>query len=341
MAASAGAGAKARGAANGPAGEGAGVAETGVASAAGMGVGAAGAFADRLIPRIRELGHPLCVGLDPHWPMLPPLFAAGARDPHDERAAEAVERFCSAILERVAGRVAIVKPQSAFFEQLGWRGLRTLERLTAQAHALGLLVLLDAKRGDIGSTAEGYASAHLGSTTAADALTVNPYLGFETLLPFEKAAQANGRGLFVLVKTSNPGSGDLQDRVVDGEPLYLHVARGLAPRAQAMVAPGTGWSSLGIVCGAPWPEQARRVREILPNALFLVPGYGAQGASAADAVAPFVSGPAGLEGGIVNSSRAILFPEAARAATDARAWERAIDTALDRAIGELADAVRR
>lgn len=319
------------------------MAESEAAGAAGSGGGVDGAFADRLILRIRELGHPLCVGLDPHWPLLPPLFTAGASGPQDERAADAVEAFCSAILERVAGRVAIVKPQSAFFEQLGWRGLRALERLTQQARRLGLLVLLDAKRGDIGSTAEGYAAAHLGAgvAAAADALTVNPYLGFETLEPFERVVRANGRGLFVLVKTSNPGSGDLQDRRVDGEPLYLQVARGLAPRAAALAAPKTGWSSLGIVCGATYPDEARRVREALPNALFLVPGYGAQGARASDAVAPFVAGPRGLEGGIVNSSRAILFPDAARAATDVPTWARAIDAALAKAIAELTEAVRR
>lgn len=309
----------------------------------GNGPRANAAFADRLILRLRELGHPLCVGLDPHGALLPRLFVSNARDAGAEGAADAVEAFCGAILERVAGRVAIVKPQSAFFERLGWRGLRALERLTEKARSLGLLVLLDAKRGDMSSTAEGYAEAYLGSgaTSRADALTVNPYLGFETLEPFEKAAQANGRGLFVLVKTSNPGSGDLQDLVVANAPLYLHVARGLASHAAALVAPKTGWSSLGIVCGATWPDEARRVREVLPNALFLVPGYGAQGARAADAVAPFVPGPAGLEGGIVNSSRAILFPKAARSATDARTWERAIDEALTRSIDELAEAVRR
>lgn len=300
------------------------------------------AFADRLILRLRELGHPLCVGLDPHLASLPPLFAQGSMAPADERTADAVEAFLAAVIDRVAGRVAVLKPQIAFFEQLGWRGLRALERLGERARAAGLLVLLDAKRGDIGSTAEGYAAAYLGAAAAlpVDALTVNPYLGFDTLEPFVQTARANGRGLFVLVKTSNSGSGDLQDREFEGEPLFVRVALGLARSEAALLGAKTGWSSLGVVCGATWPDQARRVREALPQALFLVPGYGAQGGSALAAVAPFVKGPNGLEGGIVNSSRAILFPEAARGATEARVWERALDGALDRAIDELGNAVQ-
>ena len=300
------------------------------------------AFADRLILRVRELGHPLCVGLDPHLASIPPLFARGSMVSGDDRTVDAVEAFLAAVIDRVAGQVAILKPQIAFFEQLGWRGLRALERLVERARAAGLLVLLDAKRGDIGSTAEGYAAAYLGAEAAmpVDALTVNPYLGFDTLEPFVKSAQENGRGLFVLVKTSNSGSGDLQDREFEGEPLFFRVAQGLARSEATLIGGKTGWSSLGVVCGATWPDQARRVREALPRSLFLVPGYGAQGGSALAAVASFVKGPSGLEGGIVNSSRAILFPEASRQATDARAWESALDGALDRAIDELGNAVQ-
>ena len=315
---------------------------SGVGAAAGTAQTTREAFADRLILRVRELGHPLCVGLDPLRASLPPVFVQGSMKPGDERTADAIEAFLSAVIDRVAGRVAIVKPQIAFFEPLGWRGIRALERLVDRARAQGLLVLLDAKRGDIGSTAEGYAEAYLGGEAAisADALTVNPYLGFDTLEPFVRMAKANERGLFVLVKTSNPGSGDLQDRDVEGEPLFGRVARGLARSEALLRGTVTGWSSLGVVCGATWPDQARRVREALPTSLFLVPGYGAQGGSAAAAVATFVPGPKGLEGGIVNSSRAILFPDAARAADDAGTWERALDAVLDRAIDELGNAVR-
>lgn len=307
-----------------------------------LGAAVPSAFADRLVPRLRALGHPLCLGLDPLLSSIPSLFAKGPMTAADARTADAVEAFSLAVIDRAAGRVAIVKPQIAFFEQLGWRGLRALDRICAHARAAGLMVLLDAKRGDIGSTAEGYAAAYLGAVAAlpVDALTVNPYLGFDTLAPFVTAARANGRGLFVLVRTSNPGSGDLQDREIDGEPLFVRVARGLAADGEGLRGSETGWSSLGVVCGATWPEQALRVRAVLPRSLFLVPGYGAQGGSAAAAVASFVPGPAGLEGGLVNSSRAILFPDAARGASDARAWERAIDAALERATAELGEAVR-
>lgn len=300
-------------------------------------------FADRLIGRVRDLGHPLCVGLDPHLAPIPPLFAQGSMATDDERTAAAVESFMTAVLDRVADRVAIIKPQIAFFEQLGWRGMRVLDGLCRRAREQELMVLLDAKRGDIGSTAEGYAAAYLTANAAmpVDAITLNPYLGFDTIEPFARAASDAGRGLFVLVKTSNPGSGDLQDREVDGEPLFGRVADGLRRFETSLAGSHTPWSSLGVVCGATWPDEARRVREALPRALFLVPGYGAQGGSAAAALQGFVPGPKGLEGGIVNSSRAILFPEAAKGTSDVASWERAIDAALDAAIDELGSAVQR
>jgi len=298
-----------------------------------------GHFADTLIRRVRELGHPLCVGLDPHLAQIPELFAPRPLSPHDPAAADAVQSFLEALIDRLEGRVAIVKPQIAFYEQLGWRGMRCLERVVAHARNRGLLVLLDAKRGDIGSTAEGYATAYLEpeSALSADAITLNPYLGLDTLEPFATRAEANDRGLFVIVKTSNPGSGDLQDRDVEGAPLFERTATMLAPLAQRLAGPETGWSSLGVVVGATYPEQAERVRERLPHSLFLVPGYGSQGGSAREAVRGFVSGPKGLEGGIVSSSRAALFPPNS-ATSSASAWEAAVDAGLDAATSELAAA---
>ncbi len=299
-------------------------------------------FADSLIERTRTLGHPLCVGLDPHLGLIPEHFRRGTMAPNDPETALAVEEFLGAVIDRIAGRVAIVKPQIAFFERLGWRGMQILDGLCRRARAAGLMVLLDAKRGDIGSTAEGYAGAYLTSDAAmpVDAITLNPYLGFETLDPFVRAANEAGRGLFVLVKTSNPGSGDLQDRDVEGEPLFGRVADGLARIEADLLGQKTGWSSLGVVCGATWPEQARRVRDALPKSLFLVPGYGAQGASAADAVQSFVPGPNGLEGGLVNSSRGILFPASTQQADAAAIWEAAFDEALAAAIDELGSAIQ-
>ncbi len=298
-------------------------------------------FGDRLILRLRELGHPLCVGLDPHLDRIPPLFQQGTMAPGDPRTADAVGEFLAAFLERLSGRVAVVKPQIAFFERLGWRGLEVLEKLVTQARSDGLEVLLDAKRGDIGSTAAGYAEAYLGAnaTLPADAMTVNPYLGVDTLEPFLKPVRRLGRGLFVLVKTSNPGSGDFQDRVLaEGGSVCDAVARALAAAASELRGPKTGWSSLGAVVGATYPGDGERLRRLLPHSLFLVPGYGAQGGDARAAVRSFVDGPDGrLEGGIVNSSRAILFPAAA-ATDDRRRWERAVDDALDQAIEELSTA---
>lgn len=310
--------------------------------AADPAAGAVDSFADRLILAVRRYGHPLCVGLDPHLDRLPALFRRGSMELGDPQTAPAVEDFLLALLQRVAGRVAVVKPQIAFFEQLGWRGLRVLERVVDQARRDGLLVLLDAKRGDIGSTAAGYAAAYLEPVAPCpvDAITLSPYLGLDTLQPFLTAARRSAGGVFVLVKTSNPGSADLQGlRLATGELLHESLASALAAEAVALEGPETGWSSLGVVVGATYPGEHEEIRRRLPRSLFLVPGYGAQGGSAAAAVRGFVAGPEGqLEGGVVNSSRGILFP-AAGASANAGEWERAVDEAIDRATGELAAAV--
>ena len=304
------------------------------------------AFADRLVLATRRLGHPLCVGLDPHPALLPTVFRRRVADPtdaRDPRVADAWEGFFATLIDRLEGRVAVVKPQIAFFERLGWRGLRLLDAVVRRARERGLMVLMDAKRGDIGSTSAAYADAYFGPRAGwvSDALTVNPWLGFDTLEPFVERAEAAGSGLFVLVRTSNPGAADLQDVEVDGEALHLRLASALAEHAaERLVGPETGWSGLGAVVGATWPEDADRVRERLPRSLVLVPGYGAQGGSAADAVRAFVRGPDGLlEGGIVNSSRGVVFPTGAERSDNVAAWEWAIDDALDRAIDDLGSAV--
>jgi orotidine-5'-phosphate decarboxylase len=299
-------------------------------------------FADDLISRVRTLGHPLCVGLDPHLSLLPPLFRRAEMMPGSPQCAEAVGEFLCAVVDRLEGKVAVVKPQIAFFEQLGWRGLECLGKVVERARSRGLALLLDAKRGDIGSTAEGYARAYLepGAALEVDAITLSPYLGRDSLAPFLQRCAAHGRGMFVLVKTSNPGSGDYQDLELGDGPLYERVAASLQESASQLVGPDTGWSSLGVVVGATYPGQAERVREHLPRALFLVPGYGAQGAGAKDAVRGFVAGPAGREGGVVSSSRGILFPEAGNT-TDANKWEQAIDSALEAASSDLGEAVSR
>lgn len=295
-------------------------------------------FADRLIVRTRALGHPLCAGLDPHLPLIPPLFRQGDMAPADPRTAAAVASFFEAALPRLTPHVAVVKPQSAFFEILGWRGIQLLEDLVANARAAGLPVILDAKRGDIGSTASAYAGYLDGTAPLqADAITVNPYLGRDTLAPFIDAASAQQRGVFVLTKTSNPGAADFQDRRFDGTPLYAHVAAALAEPCAALRG-ASGWSSLGLVAGATHPEQHERLRAELPDALFLVPGYGVQGAPASDAVRGFVRRNGRLEGGVVSSSRALVFPNAGHT-DDLRTWERALDESIARAVDELSSAV--
>lgn len=293
-------------------------------------LGAAMHFADTLTQRVRALGHPLCVGLDPHLERIPQAFRRGAMAPGAPETADAVGGFLCEVVDRLEDRVAIVKPQIALFERLGWRGLRMLEAVVARCRERGLMVLLDAKRGDIGSTAEGYASAYLApdAPLSVDAITLSPYLGRDTLAPFLDHCARGGRGAFVLVKTSNPGSGDLQDRALAEGPVYAEVAAMLAEDC-ARLRGASGWSSLGVVVGATYPEQSARVRDALPHALFLVPGYGEQGASAADAV----TGLRGVEGGVVSSSRGILFPD-----SDGGDWAKGFDAALRAAIEELASA---
>jgi len=298
-------------------------------------------FAERLIETTRELGNPLCVGLDPYLDRIPQLFRRGDMQPAKTETADAVADFCSAVLERLPDRVAAVKPQSAFFERLGWPGMRALEGIVRSARSLGLLVILDAKRGDIGSTSEAYADTYLspGSPLESDAVTLQPYLGLDALEPFVARAETFGRGVFILVRTSNAGARDFQDQAVGGQRLFLRVAERLA-ETERRLAGDSDWSSLGVVAGATYPEDARALRELLPRSLFLVPGYGAQGGSAADAVHGFVPGPGGrLEGGIVNASRSVLYPDGS-ADAELSEWERRIDAAVSKAVSELEEAVR-
>jgi orotidine-5'-phosphate decarboxylase len=312
------------------------------ASSLGLGV-AEWHFADRYIDAARRLESPLCVGLDPHLEGIPHGFGVRPAEPASDASADGVEQFLTMVLDTCAGKVPIVKPQIAFFEQLGWRGLRVLERLVAHARDRGLLVLLDAKRGDIGTTATAYAQSYLwpSSPCRADALTVNPYLGLDSLEPFVAASRAHGVGLFVLARTSNPGASDFQSLRVDGVPLYERVATALAPVA-AGLSGASGWSNLGVVAGATYPEESERLRHLLPNSLFLVPGYGAQGGSLADALRGFVRRDARLEGGLISSSRGILFgtgPMRASAAASIADWHLGFADRLEAARREVSAGV--
>jgi orotidine-5'-phosphate decarboxylase len=289
-------------------------------------------FADRLMDGVRRLG-PLCVGIDPHPALLPPLFGPPGPD--------AAARWGVALVERSAGKVAVVKPQAGLFERWGAKGLAALETVCETATRAGLIVILDAKRGDIGTTAEGYAEGYLGEAASfpCDAITVNPYMGVDTIAPFVDVAERAGKGVAVLARTSNPGSADFQARLVDGEPLYLHVARALQPLVQRLRGRG-GWSGLMMVAGATGPEDARRLRAAAGDALFLVPGYGAQGAGARDAVAGFVRRGDRLEGGVVNASRSVASPAGSLEVVTAARWETLIDAALAAAQADLLTATR-
>lgn len=280
-------------------------------------------FAARLTDGVRRHG-PLCVGIDPHPGMVPALFGGDT--------AKGLEYWGRALVEAAAGKVAVIKPQVGFFERLGPGGMAALAAVTRAARDAGLLVLMDAKRGDIGSTAEGYAEAYLspGAFFEADALTVNPYMGLDTLEPFAKRAEASGKGIVVLVRTSNPGAADFQMLETGGKPLYIHIAEALRPLTDRLMSP-CGWSNLMMVVGATAPEEARRVRAAAPKALFLVPGYGAQGAAADAACAGLVRG----EGGVVSASRSAIFPKAAEGARTQDDWQSAIEAAILAARSEL------
>ncbi|MEM1390157.1 MAG: orotidine-5'-phosphate decarboxylase [Pseudomonadota bacterium] len=284
-------------------------------------------FADRLIAATRAHG-PLCVGIDPHEGRIPDLF--GGDTP------EGLEKWGVAVARAAAGRAGIIKPQAGLFERHGWQGLRALAHVCDAARELGSIVLMDAKRGDIGSTAEGYASAYLKADApfACDALTVNPYMGLDTLEPHVRAAQDSGKGVIVLARTSNPGSADYQGRDLEGAPLYARIVESLAPMVERLKGT-SGWSGLMLVTGATGPDEARHLRSLSPNALFLVPGYGAQGARASDALAGFVDG----EGGCVNASRSVTFPEATQSAETHEAWQTAIETAIETAQNDLKSAL--
>ncbi|MGA2621992.1 MAG: orotidine-5'-phosphate decarboxylase [Thermoguttaceae bacterium] len=293
-------------------------------------------FPDRLDAAVRRCRNPVLVGLDPRADMLPPgLLGEGAgRGPAELAAAFAL--FCRGIVDVVAPRVAAVKPQAAFFEQLGPAGMAALAEVIGYAREKGLLVLLDGKRNDIGSTAAAYAEGFLGRQSAwgADALTVSPYLGDDSLQPFVDVAVRQAAGVFVLVKTSNPGGRMFQDLVADGRPLYGHVARYVEQLAAA-TAGTSGYGVVGAVVGATYPEQLAALRAQMPHAWLLVPGYGSQGGKAADVADAF---DAEGRGAIINNSRGIIFAYRQRPYAQrfgAGGWQQAIEAATCDMIEQL------
>ncbi|MEQ8846345.1 orotidine-5'-phosphate decarboxylase [Botrimarina sp.] len=288
-------------------------------------------FTDRLAAAVLEKRSPLMVGLDPRLAQLPdPVRPAGGATLVE--AADAYRLFCCGVIDAVADFTPIVKPQAAFFEQLGPAGMAALGAVIEHARGAGLLVCVDGKRNDIGSTAQAYADGWLGdqSPWKADALTVSPYLGDDSLEPFTKVAAERDAGLFVLVKTSNPGGGLFQDRVSDGQPLFRRVGEHIESLNAA--APGEhGYGVAGAVVGATYPEQLAHLRAAMPHTWFLIPGYGAQGGTAADVAGGFADG--GL-GAVVNSSRGVIFAHEKRGGD----WQDAVRAAAEEAAAELGEA---
>lgn len=293
-------------------------------------------FALRLSNAVQSKRNPLCVGLDPRWESLPTSLKARHADGTLKGVASAYREFCLRVLDLVADQVPVVKPQSAFFEACGPAGMVAMAEVIEKAKSLGLVVILDAKRGDIASTAVAYAeAAFCGSPFEgtilpvwnADALTVNPYLGRDAVEPFIATARQSAGGLFILVRTSNPGSGLFQELDCGGKKLYEVVADSVTTWNSENLS-ANGYGDCGAVVGATHPRELTELRQRMKGVWLLVPGYGAQGGKAGDVASAF--DPNGL-GAVVNSSRGITFPFK----PDEPQWEKAIVEATSKSVAEL------
>jgi orotidine-5'-phosphate decarboxylase len=296
-------------------------------------------FADRLSTAIRRKGNAVCVGLDPRWDSLPAELQKRHAQGTLAAVAAAYKEFCERVLDVVAPLVPVVKPQSAFFEACGPDGMKALQQILKGAHERGLVTILDGKRNDIAATAEAYADAafagvrfgnQLHPIWDADALTVNPYLGRDALEPFLHSARRGCRGVYVLVRTSNPGAGQFQDLTCAGRPLFYHVAEAVSTWTCENLGQ-CGFGDVGAVIGATGPEELSALRLLLPQSMFLVPGYGAQGATAADCAGAFRED--GL-GAVINSSRGIIFAFGPQET----GWEARVEAATRNTIRALAEA---
>lgn len=268
---------------------------------------------NKLIEKIKQTNAPIVVGLDPMMKFVPEHIKKAAFAEYGETlegAAEAIWQYNKGIVDAIYDLVPAVKPQIAMYEQFGIPGLAAFKRTVDYCKEKGLVVIGDIKRGDIGSTSEAYAVGHLGKVSVGeksyygfdeDFVTVNPYLGSDGVNPFINICKEEKKGIFVLVKTSNPSSGEFQDRLVDGKPLYELVGEKVAEWGEQCM--GDGYSYVGAVVGATYPQQGELLRKVMPKAFILVPGYGAQGGKGADLVHFFNED--GL-GAIINSSRGII-----------------------------------
>ncbi|WP_294150792.1 orotidine-5'-phosphate decarboxylase [uncultured Clostridium sp.] len=267
----------------------------------------------KLIEKIQKTKAPICVGLDPMLSYIPEHVTKKAYEQYGETlegAAEAIWQFNKEIVDATADLIPSVKPQIAMYEQFGIEGLKAYDKTVKYCQQKGLVVIGDVKRGDIGSTSTAYATGHIGKVQVGNTvctgfdteyITVNPYLGTDGVKPFVDVCNEYDRGIFVLVKTSNPSSGEFQDRLIDGRPLYELVAEKVVEWGDASM--DGAYSNVGAVVGATYPEMSRVLRKLMPKTYFLVPGYGAQGGTAEDLKYCFNED--GL-GAVVNSSRGII-----------------------------------
>ena len=268
---------------------------------------------NQLVKKIEELKAPIVVGLDPMLDYVPEQIKEKAFSEYGETlegAGEAIWQFNKGILDATSDLIPAVKPQIAMYEQFGIEGLKAFYKTCAYAKEKGLVIIGDIKRGDIGSTSKAYAVGHVGKVQVGsksyrgfeeDFVTVNPYLGSDGVKPFIDVCKEEKKGIFVLVKTSNPSSGEFQDQLIDGKPLYELVAQKVAQWGEEHM--GDSYSYIGAVVGATYPEMGAALRKVMPKNYILVPGYGAQGGKGSD-LAPFFNKD-GL-GAIVNSSRGII-----------------------------------
>ena len=268
---------------------------------------------DRLIERIKQLNAPIVVGLDPRLGQIPGYIKEAvyeAQEKTPEAAAEIIYTFNQAIIDSIHDIVPAVKPQIAMYEQFGAAGIACYFKTVAYAKSKGLIVIGDIKRGDIASTAEAYSNVHIGAvdiegekfTSQTDFITVNPYMGYDSIQPYLSDCKEYDRGLFVLVKTSNPSSSQIQDlHAADGRPVYAHVSELVSQWGRGLIG-NSGFSNIGAVVGATHPAEGKTLREKMPHTFFLVPGYGAQGGKASDLVGMLNNDGLGI---IVNNSRGI------------------------------------
>ncbi len=278
-------------------------------------------FADALTQATKDRS-PVCVGLDPSLAKLPEGIAKDAAG---------VLEFNKGIIDAVHDIACCMKPQLAYYEVLGWQGMKVFWETCAYAKEKGLMVIADGKRNDIGTTCEAYADAYLFKDSPVDALTVTPYLGADGILPFIERCKKNDKGIFVLVKTSNASSADLQDLPVGDEVVHEHVAQLVESWATTILGPETNLSAVGAVVGATYPEEMSYLRTLMPHVPFLIPGYGAQGGTAADAARGFIGDGTGA---IVNASRSIIN------ASSGKDWQEAAAKAAKEMAEEIGLALR-